>query len=311
MSVAAVLLIAVVARAEPPDPAASPPSRPTRSDSPTAPAGAPNSQGAAGHGAAPVQGAAPAQDAITPQAEAAPGAPAPNGDALEAARRHFEMALECYSRGRYREAIDQLEQARRVDPAGKDLVYNLALVHEKLGELREALEYLRLYFEMETDAEERARTEASIARLEGALAEGYGSVPEAAPQAPVAATTPIALPPPGRLDAWVWGTGGVAVGALVVGAVFGLRALALNPGSDDATGGSRTVEDVRSDAEAAHRSAVRADVAFGLAAVSGVAATLLYFGRAPIEASPRQHAGVPMHVAGSSPELGLDLNFAF
>lgn len=285
VSVGMVLMATGVARAEPPN-SGTPPGTPTPAASPVA----------------------------SPNAARPPsGAPAPSSEAVEAARRHFEVALECYSQGRYRDAIAELEQARRLDPGGKDLVYNLALVHEKLGELPRALGYLRLYLELETDPEERARTEASIARLEGALAEGYGSAAESAPSAPVAATTtPTRAPLPGRLDGWVWGTGGVAVCALVVGAVLGLRALALSPGSDDGTGGSRTVGDVRSDAEAAHRSAVGADVAFGVAAVSGVAATLLYFGRPPIDAPVRSSATVlSVPVAAASPTLGLDLHFAF
>ena len=266
---------------------------------------------AAAQPATPANGApsvAPAPPATAP-AEAWPEAtPAPSREVLDEARRHFDVALECYSRGRYRDAIAELEAARHLDPGGKDLVYNLALVHEKLGELPQALAYLRRYLEMETDAEERARTEASILRLEGALREDHVEPLESAPSAPNAATAPLP-PAPGRLDGWVWGSAGVAIAALVVGAVLGVRALALDPGPDDATGGSRSVDDVRSDAHAAHRSAIGADVAFGVAAVSGVAATLLYFGRAPVASSPGAPTSIPVETA--SPKLGLDLNFAF
>lgn len=293
VSVGVVVLTARVARAEPSSPAAAPAGpAPAPTEAPTAPSAVPENPG--------------------PSSAAPPSAAAPSREALEEARRHFDVALECYSRGRYRDAIAELEQARRLDPAGKDLVYNLALVHEKLGELAQALAYLRRYLEMETDPDERARTEASIVRLEGALGEGYGALPEPAPSAPPLATAPVPPPPPGRLDAWVWGTGGVAVCALVVGAVLGLRALALRPGPDDGTGGSRSVDDVRDDAQRAHRSAVAADVAFGVAAVSGTAASLLYFGRAPRDESAgatAATASAPVEVA--SPKLGLDLNFAF
>jgi len=269
----------------------------------------------------PAPGVSPANGTPTPSPEPAPGptapaeaspaaaAGAPSREALDEARRHFDVALECYSRGRYRDAIAELEEARRLDPSGKDLVYNLALVHEKLGELTQALAYLKRYLAMETDAEERARTEASILRLEGALREGDAEALESAPSAPSAATAPLPPAPPGRLDAWVWGTAGVAISALVVGAVLGLRALALSPGPGDGTGGSRSVDDVRSDAHAAHGSAIGADIAFGVAGVSAAAATLLYFGRAPVAPSDATPASVP--IAKASPKLGLDLNFAF
>ena len=273
--------------------------------------------------AEPAQGAAatPA-DTSASKVPAPPGAaPAPNSEALEEARRHFDVALECYSQGRYRDAIAELEAARRLDPAGKDLVYNLALVHEKLGELEQALDYLRRFLEMETDPEERARAEATITRLEGALGEGYAVAPEAPPSAPLA-PVPAPLPAPGRLDAWVWGSGAVAISALIVGAVLGVRALAQRPGPDEGTGGSRSVDDVRSDAQQAHRSAVAADVAFGVAAVSGAAATLLYFGRSPLPApaEPKRFEGgaeearaaaTHLPLESTAPKLGLDLNFAF
>jgi tetratricopeptide (TPR) repeat protein len=293
MAFAAVVVTARVARAEPPRPAAA-------SATPTPPAAEADPN------------ASPASRTEASSTPPAGRTPPPSGEALEQARRHFDAALECYSRGRYRDAIAELEQARRLDPSGKDLVYNLALVHEKLGELEQALGYLRHYLAMETDPEERARTEASIARLEGALEEGYGAAPERAPSAPVLAALPVPAAPPGRLDAWVWGTGGVAVCALVVGAVLGLRALASSPGSDDGTGGSRSVDDVRSDAHAAHRSAIAADVAFGVAAVSGAAATLLYFGRAPQSPPAGPSAAAPSAaVELASAKLGVDLNFAF
>lgn len=253
------------------------------------------------------------QPSATPSAPAsAPdGIRAPTGEDLEEARRHFDVALECYSRGRYRDAILELEAARELDPAGKDLVYNLALVHEKLGELQEALAYLRRYLEMETDPDERARTEASITRLEGALRQESEAEPAPEPRTGLTATSPREAPPPGRLDAWVWGSAGVAACALLVGAVLGVRALALNPGAEDATGGSRSADDFRHDAHAARRSAVGADVAFGVAALSGAAATLLYFGRTPVAASDAMARPNPGSLESASPTLGLDLNFVF
>src|SRR6187399_432302 len=110
--------------------------------------------------AAPAPPTTPPSAAPSAPASAPDGIRAPTGEDLEEARRHFDVALECYSRGRYRDAIAELEAARRLDPAGKDLVYNLALVHEKLGELEVALAYLRRYLGMERDPDERARTEA-------------------------------------------------------------------------------------------------------------------------------------------------------
>jgi tetratricopeptide (TPR) repeat protein len=54
------------------------------------------------------------------------------------AREHFERALELYRAGRYAEALARLESAAELDPNGKDLFFNLSLVHEKLGQLPRA-----------------------------------------------------------------------------------------------------------------------------------------------------------------------------
>src|SRR5690348_444092 len=58
---------------------------------------------------------------------------AANGEA--APKQHFEEALVHYREGHYRAAVAELEAALTFDPTSKDLLYNLALVHEKLGQL--------------------------------------------------------------------------------------------------------------------------------------------------------------------------------
>lgn len=254
--------------------------------------------------AKPAAGRAPPPDVA---ASAATQRREPTSEELEQARRHFDAALEFYSQGRYRDAITELLQSQELDPAGKDLVYNLALVHEKLGELEPALGYFRKYLDMETDADERARTEASIARVEGALRHGYGRTNQSQPLSRCAESAPIAAPP-GRLDTWVWAAGGVAVAALVVGTVFGVRALVLNPGEGDATNGSRSADDIRHDAERAHRSAVAADVAFAAGATSAALGTILYFGRSPVPERDATSGGLHLMM---KPRVGLDIGLVF
>jgi hypothetical protein len=54
-------------------------------------------------------------------------------------------------------------------------------------------------------------------------------------------------------------------------------------------------------------------VAFGVAALSGTAATLLYFGRTPAAApaGALDTAQTQPELGSASPTLGLDLNFVF
>ena len=97
------------------------------------------------------------------------------------ARPHFERALELYRAGRYADALPELEVAAKLDPGGKDLFFNLALVHEKLGQLPEAIAALERFRELETDAAERERARLGIERLNGAKANQVAAHPTATP----------------------------------------------------------------------------------------------------------------------------------
>ena len=71
---------------------------------------------------------------------------------VAAARKHFDKARADYAQGAYREAIGELEAAHALDPNAKDLVFNLGVVHEKLGDIDEALKWFRLHLEWNLDA---------------------------------------------------------------------------------------------------------------------------------------------------------------
>jgi tetratricopeptide (TPR) repeat protein len=218
----------------------------------------------------------------SPQSSEAPTPRAENrhDQVEEAARSYFERALEHYRAGRYHDAIRELDAAFALDPSGKDLAYNLALVHERLGQLREAVAYLRRYVQLESDPAEIASAREAITRIEGARVEQAEraalSATHAAPTSAPAATAACAEP--GRWDGWVTATSGAAVAAMVVGVAFGVGSLMAAPG-DVATSSERSIDDVRRASRNAHTYAQVADVAFGVGLLSGAAAGLLYFGR--------------------------------
>ncbi|MBX3181826.1 MAG: tetratricopeptide repeat protein [Polyangiaceae bacterium] len=214
---------------------------------------------------------------------------APELAVVERASVHFSEAVEAYRKGQYRRAIQELERARELDPDGKDLIYNLGLVHERLGELERALEYYRELLARESDAMERARVTALIERVEGAHAAAGAQAP--AMEGPVS-SEPEPSPRVGRLDGWVLGTGGLALVALTVGSVFGLRAWAMHPGSSPRTGPSQSSAEAHADARRAHQLAVVADVSFGIALLSGAAAAGLYFGREAPAPAARGSSGL-------------------
>ena len=161
----------------------------------------------------------PAPRAAPPQAAAADR----EQQQKQAMALHDE-AWALYEDGHYRAAIEKLEAALRIDPEGKELVYNLALLHEKLADVKQAEAYYRRYLEMETDPRTRTRTQATLRRLEGVEKETAAApVPPAPPPAPP--------PPPRPVRPWVVATGSVAGIAFLMGSVFGLNALSKDPGA--------------------------------------------------------------------------------
>lgn len=219
---------------------------------------------------------------------AAPADPAPPGEPktteqLEA-QQHFQRAKDLYQNGSYREAIAELELARGLDPAAKDLVFNLGIVHEKLGMFDEAIALFRQYIEMETvTAAERAKAETIITRIEGAKHEV--PIPTAKPNAGNA--SPVAAPVaprrdtrPGRIDAATITAGSVAVVGLGAGAVFGILAMTNKPGANEfTTGRDGSYDALKAKTDDAHTQAIVADVGFGVGIVATLVTAYLYFGR--------------------------------
>ncbi len=119
-----------------------------------------------------------AQDSTEPpadpsEADEAPPEPKKTPTQLKA-EAHYKRARELYQLGRYREAIAQLEAALKLDPKGAELLYNLGLVHEKLGDADEAIDAYTRYLKAlgpDADPEEVAKIKSIIRRLEGAKAE--------------------------------------------------------------------------------------------------------------------------------------------
>jgi tetratricopeptide (TPR) repeat protein len=222
----------------------------------------------------------PAPDAPTPGGHdgghdggsAPPLQVATDKDRARRAMALHDEAWALYEEGRYRAAIEKLEAALTIDPDARELVYNLALLHEKLADVKEAIAYYRRYLEKETDPKARARVQATVRRLEGAAREA------AAREAlsPLRDPAPPPPPPPRPVRPWVVATGALAGTAFVLGAVFGFSALARNPGANARTGGSVTIGDLQAAANAAHSDAVVADVSFLAAAASAGAAIFLY-----------------------------------
>ncbi len=193
-----------------------------------------------------------------------------------------DEAKALYERGLYRRAIAKLEAAVELDPDGKELVYNLALIHEKLLDVDLAEQYYLRYVEMETDTKARERALVIAKRIKAAKKNLEADLEERAPAATSSATAsvsavttssgsqPSAMPSP-----MVFVIGGVALAAVGVGIGFGVSALTSYPGGAT-TGPGQTAQDLETQARSAHTQAVIADLAFVTSLVVGGAATVLY-----------------------------------
>ncbi len=198
---------------------------------------------------------------------------------VQEAARIFTEAKGLYREGEYREALEKVQKAMELDPSSEDLAYNQGVIYEKLLRLDDAIESYRLAISLTTDNTEKERLEAIIRRIEGAKREI--SAPSTSATESVSATASEVPPSPSsphssrRVDGWVLATGGLALGGVIVGSIFGGRALSIEP-SHPTTSATMPVQPYELQQSRAHNNAVVADVAFGAALVTGAASLLLY-----------------------------------
>jgi hypothetical protein len=85
------------------------------------------------------------------------------------ARQHFMAGQDYYTQGRYNKAIEEFEEAYRLDPRPL-LLFNIAQAYEKLGQLKKTVDYLKRFLEAEPDTDERTTLLNKIANLEARIA---------------------------------------------------------------------------------------------------------------------------------------------
>jgi tetratricopeptide (TPR) repeat protein len=236
-------------------------------------------------------------------------------DAAAKARVHFQRGRELYQQGAYREAIGELEAAHTLDPHAKDLVFNLAVVNEKLGQIDAAIHYIHVYAEMDLEAQERARADSYLKRLEGAKKEvearaAVVPVPQEGPTTGPTSPPPEASPSRGRVDAATITAGVFALGGLAFGTTFGIKALHDEPGVFF-TGRSISYASALAAQQSAHTEAILADVGFGVGVAAAAIAAYLYFGRTknPPSAKETTVSFAPVTGGGRGAVLGVAVSF--
>jgi len=255
---------------------------------------------------APGDAAGPALESEEPEGETPEGETpverfARSSDAApdERALELYQLAETAYDEGRYQDAVNLLEEALTYDPDAPDLLYNLALVYERLNDFDLALDYLERYRTNELDSEEQDRVERMMVRLRGAR--------EHAPPPPEPEVrTRVVTRRFGLADGWFWSMVGATLlfgGSAVVTGVLALDWI----GAADQfrLGDNGTLEDFHYLEDTAYTLAVLTDVAIGLASATALTALLLYVLRTrPAEetgdAVPEAPAVVPAVSVGPS-----------
>ncbi len=182
-----------------------------------------------------------------------------------------DEAQQLYAIGRYREAIQRLDEAVTLDPDGKLLYYNLGVIHERLGETDEAIRNYKKCLELETVPNERESLLVVLKRLYGLRQ--AGELPASRPPPPKPSR-----PPPHPLRPWIWASAGVTVGFAALGAIFAARTAALRPSAEPTTGNGVSVDDLQRQNRQAGTSAIVAEVCFGVAgaaALSGISLAIV------------------------------------
>jgi tetratricopeptide (TPR) repeat protein len=148
------------------------------------------------------------------------------------ARVYFDRGAAHYESGAYAQAIDAFERGRRID-AHPDFLYALAQAHRKRGDCAAAIPLYQAFLATQPPEEEARRAQANLERCPRAAAPLATEPSFAMPPPALATSPPVATPePPATAEpvgpAWYADvTGGVLMGAGLIGAGVGTTYLVL------------------------------------------------------------------------------------
>lgn len=214
-------------------------------------------------------------------------------DDVEAAKAHFAAGSAYYEQANYADAVKEFNEAYRLSKK-TDLLYNIAVSYERLGDYGSAIAALQRYLSERPNASDRVTIETRIENLQRRRDEEEARLkapappdpPEVAPAPAQPEPAPaIAVPPPARKRGWfvpgtvVTGLGG----ALLLAAVgTGTRALLLHQDLEVAcAGGCPPAREA--DVDTGKALALTTDVLIGVGAAAAVTGAILLIvqGRRP------------------------------
>jgi tetratricopeptide (TPR) repeat protein len=195
-----------------------------------------------------------------------------------AALEHYNRGRAHYQAGRYREAVEELEEALTLDPGSPNLVYNLARVYELLGDIERALPHYEHYRDMlpASAVDERDRVESTLKRLRGARS-SLGPKKQEEPERQLRPPNLIARTERGVADAAFWTMASLSLAAFAAGGVSGVLALRTEKDAQGfVLGRDGDLGERNEQADRADRLALISDVSIAAGAVGGLTTVLLY-----------------------------------
>lgn len=197
----------------------------------------------------------------------------------------YQQGRELYQQGRYRDALVAMQRAAALDPTSANLAYNVARVHELLGEIDEAIRSYQRYLDLlpQTEEDERTRVRGIMRRLDGArreLTPPHPTEPEPASALRAPESVPIVVREHGVADGWFFATAGTGVLALIGGTICGIHAMSLQTdASNFVVGRDGSLSQHDAIVSNSNSFALLADIGIFAGAALALTSGLLYFVR--------------------------------
>lgn len=246
-----------------------------------------------------------------------------DADPVARARIYFEAAMAYFDEGEYEAAIPQFERALELTTA-PEILYNLYIAHERIGQFDKAAVYLRTYISVADDVENRQQLLSRLDALERRADERTDDPREESPldeqtparelpedaqprteadEPPPTAESPARPSMVGPIVSYL--IAGAGVVALAVGG-----ALALKRDGDLADECGALAGATCNDDQVAplRRASITADVGLGVAIAGALVGTLLVLLKRP---APSESAAVELAPAVGRNEGGLVLHGRF
>lgn len=160
-------------------------------------------------------------------------APTPPASTKERAKATYLEGAKAFKAKDYATALQLFERAYKLDPSPV-LIYNLARVHEEMGNAAESIDHFELYLSRVPDSPDKGDIERRVRVMKAILDRS-----KAPPQTPVAeaSTEPEAPSDPIALKPFAYGSLGVGGALLIAGVVYGLKANSAEEDHNAATNG--------------------------------------------------------------------------